>query len=236
VSGTTSEVMAIDEASRYRVAMFRLLDQNFKNADRRRFETDLQNKDWFVLLRRQAVDEIVGFTSIGARRIDFAGKRYLVFFSGDTIVRPEFWGSPELPKAWLAHIFHVAQQSPECQPYWLLLSAGFRTYRFMSVFWHSFCPRYDQPTPDGDRELMDRFASVIYGDEYHPKLGIVRFAEPTPLRKSLAEVDPGRLRDPHVAYFLALNPGWIDGDELACLTRVTPDNLTRAGRRMAGMG
>ena len=33
--------------------------------------------------------------------------------------------------------------------------------------------------------------------------------------------------------FAALNPGHVRGDELACVTELTPQNLTSAGRRMA---
>ena len=33
----------------------------------------------------------------------------------------------------------------------------------------------------------------------------------------LAEIDAGRLRDPHVAFFQKMNPGHLRGDELVCL-------------------
>ena len=37
---------------------------------------------------------------------------------------------------------------------------------------------------------------------------------------------------PHIAFFLATNPGHVRGDELVCLTELCDENLTRAGRRM----
>jgi hypothetical protein len=45
----------------------------------------------------------------------------------------------------------------------------------------------------------------------------------------VAEIEEQRLDDPHVAYFAAANPGHRQGDELACLTRLDPANLTPAG-------
>ena len=39
--------------------------------------------------------------------------------------------------------------------------------------------------------------------------------------------------DPHIAFFLDRNPGFVRGDELVCLTRIDDRNLTPAGRRMA---
>ncbi len=61
---------------------------------------------------------------------------------------------------------------------------------------------------------------------------MVRLAHATPLRPGVAELESRHLRDPHVAYFTAANPGHARGDELACLTEVHPSNLTPAGRRM----
>jgi hypothetical protein len=49
----------------------------------------------------------------------------------------------------------------------------------------------------------------------------------------VARVDAARLQDPHVAFFVQRNPRHAEGDELACLTRVHPDNFTAAGQRMA---
>jgi hypothetical protein len=39
------------------------------------------------------------------------------------------------------------------------------------------------------------------------------------------------LQDPHVAFFQKLNPGYAQGDELVCLARFHPDNLTPYIRR-----
>ena len=43
----------------------------------------------------------------------------------------------------------------------------------------------------------------------------------------------GPVPDPHIAFFLERNPGFVRGDELVCLTRIDEQNLTPAGRRMA---
>jgi hypothetical protein len=70
------------------------------------------------------------------------------------------------------------------------------------------------------------------GGLYSKEQGVVRFPQPQRLRGELALVPEGRLADPHVAFFLAKNPGWAEGDELACLTEIAETNLTAAGRRM----
>jgi hypothetical protein len=118
--------------------------------------------------------------------------------------------------------------------YWLLISSGYKTYRFLTVFFKEFYPRYDQPTPLDIQALIDHLACERFGADYHPDPGIVRFQNgATPLRSGLAEVTEERLHDPHVAFYIERNSGHANGDELVCLTRVHPDNFTPAGRRMA---
>jgi hypothetical protein len=85
------------------------------------------------------------------------------------------------------------------------------------------------------RRILDALAMAKFGAAYDATRGVVRLPGATPLRHGVAEITPRRLRDPHVAFFVAANPGHARGDELACLVRVTPDNVTRAGRRMLGL-
>jgi hypothetical protein len=118
--------------------------------------------------------------------------------------------------------------------YWLLISSGYKTYRFLTVFYKEFYPCYDRPTPPEMQNLMNFLASQRYGSDFYPERGIVRFKNgATPLREGVAEVTDERLSDPHVAYYVKVNPHHDQGDELVCITRVHPDNFTPAGRRMA---
>jgi hypothetical protein len=48
----------------------------------------------------------------------------------------------------------------------------------------------------------------------------------------MAEVPAHRLRDPHVAFFLQRNPGYRQGDELACLADIAKENFTRLAWRV----
>jgi hypothetical protein len=45
-------------------------------------------------------------------------------------------------------------------------------------------------------------------------------------------VEETRRKNPHISYFIGRNPGFIRGDELACLARVSPDNLTPIAHRI----
>ena len=153
-------------------------------------------------------------------------------FSGDTIVVPEAWRSPQLARSWIAAINHLRAAAPTHPCYWLLLTSGFRTYRFLPVFWRMFYPRHDAVIPERERRLLDHLARKKYDAAYDAASGIVRFPNPQRLRGALAEVPDGRLVDADVAFFLARNPGFGRGDELVCMTEICDSNLTAAGRRM----
>lgn len=210
--------------------MFALLDQHFEGVSRAHFARDLEEKDWTLRIRRG--ERLMGFSTLALRTTEFEGRRINVVYSGDTIMNPEAWGSPVMSRGWIA-LVRRAQGARIAEPwYWLLLSSGFRTYRFLPLFWRDFWPRYDAATPVDETRLMQQLARERFGDRYDPRAGIVRFEHPQRLREQLALVPDGKKHNPHVDFFLARNPGHAEGDELVCLTSVGDDNLTAAGQRM----
>lgn len=213
--------------------MFDVFNENFSQASLDCFIRDLNNKNWVILLRDTETNRIQGFSTLALYETTFQDKTLSVVYSGDTIIRRAYWGSSELPRSWIHTVLEKSAHMP--QPlYWLLISSGYKTYRFLTVFYKEFYPRYDQPTPPEMQMLMDHLARNRFGADYYPDLGIVRFQNgATPLREDIAPVTDERLHDPHVAFYIKRNPGHVNGDELVCLTRVHPDNFTPAGRRMA---
>ena len=233
MTALTSRVVAVSDLSRSEIdALYALFDEHFL-ARRDLFERDLAAKHWAILLHDAATAEIQGFTTLALYETEVAGERLSVAYSGDTVIRPASWGTPELPRSWIKTVFALSKDLR--QPlYWLLLTSGYKTYRFLPVFFRDFYPRHDRETPETEQALLSGLARQRFGADYDAERGIVRFKEgATPLRPGVAEVTSSRTRDPHVAFSLARNPGHAEGDELVCLTRLHPDNLTAAGRRMA---
>ena len=213
-----------------RAEMFALLERHFDGVTRGQFDVDLDRKQWVITLRCQ--DRLVGFTTLRVSTSSFDDAPITVLYSGDTIVAPEAWGTPALARAWIAGVNQIRERAPERRCFWLLLTSGFRTYRFLPVFWREFHPRCDQPTPAATQRRLAQLAAEEYGAKFDPRAGIVRFDRPQTLRGPLAVIPAGRATNPHVAFFLARNPGHARGDELACLTEITERNLTAAGQRM----
>lgn len=212
------------------VEMHALLDRHFEGVDPKVFRQDLREKTH--VLRVWKDGKLAGFSTLLAWRTRHAGEACNVLYSGDTIMSPESWNSPALAKAWIAMVRQVQAALPEGRCWWLLLSSGFRTYRFLPVFWREFWPRHEAATPQPVRALLDELARQRFGDRYDPQNGVVRFTCPHRLRGPLAIVPDGKRMDPHVAFFLQRNPGWREGDELVCLTEIADANLTPTGRRM----
>lgn len=213
--------------------MFRLLAGHFEDVERDGFERDLAEKNWVILLEDERED-LRGFSTLLFYEQVLVGARSChVVCSGDTIVEPSAWGSTALLASFLHGTLRLKRRFAGARPlHWLLLTSGYRTYRFLPVFWQSFWPRCGTPTPPAAQDLMHRLARARFGDAYDPTVGIVRFERPQRLGRHLAGIPGGRRADPHVRYFERRNPGHADGDELVCLAELHPANLTRAGRRV----
>jgi hypothetical protein len=216
-------------------AMHALLSRHFLGVSAERFRADLAEKNFALLIHRAG--RLVGFTTILAYESHFDGGPVSVIYSGDTIVAPEAWNAATLPRAWLESIAAVRRHVPRGPYVWLLIASGFRTYRFLPLFQRTFYPRCDGPTPMDWRRLLEHLAAERFGGRYDRGQGIVRLEHPQRLNDELAEIPPGRLSDAHIAFFARRNPGYVQGDELVCISELSRGNLTAAGRRMAtGLG
>jgi hypothetical protein len=211
--------------------MLRLLESHFEGVTAERFDRDLAEKTWALLLEEDG--RLYGFSTLLLWETTPPGEPpCTVVYSGDTIVERGAWGSATLPRSWIAAVRKLRENHPRGRLWWLLLTSGFRTYRFLPVFWRTFWPRWDAGTPPDIQQRLEFFACERLRDLYRKEEGIVRFPQPQKLRQGFDEIPAGRLADPHIAFFLARNPGWREGDELVCLTEIAEENLTRAGRRM----
>lgn len=214
-----------------RKAMLVLLQSHFEGVTPERFERDLAAKTWALLLEDEG--RLRGFSTLHLWETAPPGEPpCTVVYSGDTIVERGAWGSAALPRTWIAAVRKLREKYPLGRLWWLLLTSGFRTYRFLPVFWRTFWPRFDAATPPEEQARMSFLSRELLGDLYLKEGGIVRFPEPQRLRDGLDDIPLGRLADPHIAFFLEKNPGWREGDELVCLTEIAEENLTQAGRRM----
>lgn len=215
--------------------MFELISRSFHGVTRERFAADLEEKNRVVLLEGES-GRLRGFSTLLFYRAWTGGERANVVYSGDTIIDPDSWHASLLAPAWINAVRRLHRERPAPRLLWLLITSGYRTYRFLPVFCRRFHPRHDRPTPPAVARQTTELARERFGSRYDPASGIVRFAQPQVLVEKLRGIPAGRLANPHVAFFERVNPGHEAGDELVCLTSLDDDNLTRAGRRMLARG
>jgi hypothetical protein len=220
---------------RTRSEMLRLLGRHFEGVDPAGFRKDLEEKNWAILIEDEA-GRLMGFSTMLLVVTTFEDEPLTVIYSGDTIMDPVAWGSSAMSHTWIDSVRRLHHRAGQGRLYWLLLTSGFRTYRFLPVFWREFYPRHDRHTPVSLKRLMDRLAAERFGDRYDPEQGVVRLDNPYVLRPALREVPATKAGDPHVQFYRRANAGHVDGDELVCLTELSDSNLTLAGRRMVRTG
>lgn len=216
--------------------MYALLQAYFRGTGRAQFDADLREKEIVFLLRDASAGRIQGFSTLMRMTTRIDGKEVVAFFSGDTIVDRDYWGETVLSRIWGQTVFaeadRIVAERPAASIYWFLICSGYKTWRFLPVFFRRFYPNADEPMPPHVRRILDELGASKFGGQYRSDSGIVRFREAAPLRRGIAQVTDERLRDPHVAFFVRMNPGHAEGDELACLAELSRSNLTRAAERM----
>ena len=200
-----------------REQMFALMSRHFSGLESAGFERDLAEKPWTILLRN-AAGRIQGFSTLDLMESRVGGRVVRAVYSGDTVIDSQHRATTALPRAFLRFIArHTGAGRDEADWYWFYVCKGFRTYRFLPVFYQRFSPHPAADTPEREKQVMDRFASERFGDAYDPSTGVVAVPGDYALRDGVGDITQGRLQNAFVRHFTLLNPGWMKGDELVCL-------------------
>lgn len=207
-------------------AMFRLFAEYYTQVNFEQFCRDLRQKDHVFVLKDQRSRAIKGFSTIMALQVQVQGKWVRAFFSGDTVVDREYWGQGTLGMAFLKFLFLHKLRRPWQPLYWFLISKGYKTYLLMANNFQIHYPRYERPTPPEMQALIDAFSETLYGAYYQRERGVISFARQQAQRKDalkqdIAPITAELLQNPRIAFFQERNPGWLEGDELACVALMT---------------
>ncbi len=230
---------------RQRQEMYELMDRHYANLHRSSFEADLDEKQWVIQVFDSACGKLCGFSTQmvldavceSALPAAAGSRRVKALFSGDTIVDRAYWGDPALTRIWGRLALSLIDAWPEFELDWFLISQGYRTYRFLPVFFHEFYPGFEQPTPAWAQSVIDALGRPKFPDDYDDATGVIRAnAHQYRLRQHIAEIAPQRLDDPHVRFFVERNPLHNEGDELCCIAPLTRANFRPAAWRVINGG
>lgn len=211
--------------------LWQLFTSHYDGAEQTQFDRDLAEKQWIITLR-QADARLVGFST--QVLIPVSGyPQCLVLYSGDTVVAAPYRSSTALAGYWGALSLQLIDAYPEQELYWFLISKGYKTYRFLPVFFREYYPKKGCVVPPRAAAMLDAVAHAKFGDRYDSVRRVIMASENgCRLRPDVAPIDPARLNDRHVRYFVDANPGHARGDELCCLAPLRRDNFSAAAWRV----
>ncbi len=225
------KLVKIDELSNDNILdMFNLMDTFYENMNFSIFKKDLTNKDFCIIL----LDEksyIQGFSTQKIMHIPVNGMKIHGVFSGDTIIHKDYWGSLELYKVFSQYFFEYGTKFSEF--YWFLISKGYKTYKILTTFFKEFYPNYKEDTPRDILEIINGFGKYAYLDEFNEKTGIIEYkTNKDKLKEGVADITKKQEKDKNIAFFKSKNPGYVNGNDLVCVTSLRKDNLHSLAQRL----
>ena len=211
--------------------MHALMQTYFLGVKRVAFERDLREKTWVIILRDPERRQVQGFSTLCLLEESVQGVPVRAFFSGDTIIDRPYWGSFELGRVWFRFLFARIEAEPALRWYWFLICKGYRTFRYLPIFFHRYYPS-PETMPAFEQAVLEQLAERRFGPGYDASTGVIHCRDDYRLRPGIGDITAREMRDPHIAFFQQRNPGWVDGMELACLTELAYPNLKRMGLRL----
>ena len=224
------EVANISENQKHE--MFRLMEGHYVNVVWNDFVLDLSEKNWIILLF-SLDDKMVGFSTqlLIIPEINTPFNNCVVLYSGDTIIAHEYWGSIALPVAFLQLVSTIQKAHPDKNIYWMLISKGLRTYKFLSVFLKEYYPCHFAEIPLFIKNLMQYMGNKKFGENYNSEKGIIDAHANSQFLKETFQ--PAEKTDNLVAnFFYKNNHGYCKGDELLCMAEISDYNLHPFIKRM----
>ena len=234
IKNLNGEIVRIDSITEDNIEdMYNLMCAYYDNVCKGNFQRDLLEKRDVILLRDSNERIIKGFSTLMLLDQIIDEKPVTALFSGDTIIDKEYWGENELPKWWGRYAFSLIDEMPDKELFWFLMSKGYKTYRFLPVFFNEFYPRRGTEFPEREKRILDSFAYSKFPKNYNSETGIISFSgKKDHLKQGIAEIDESRMKNPDIKYFVEKNSNWQQGDELACIIKLTKDNFNRMGHRV----
>jgi hypothetical protein len=223
LKSNTIEVSELMQSQKDR--MFELMNCYYENSHRGDFDKDLSEKNYVILLQPECSSEIIGFSTVKHFIHPNGSEDYGVVFSGDTIIDKAYWGSLVLPVAFGKLLFSIKEQNPGKKLYWMLISKGVRTFKYLTTFFNEYYPCYREETPTIIEELMNSLGARKFPDSYNSENGIIEANSHSQYLKDEFQGNPSNKIKPEIKFFFDKNPGYYKGDELLCLAEYSKENL-----------
>ena len=203
--------------------MFDLMQENYIGVNFETFREDLYAKSEIFLFFGEG--KIQGFTGLQFLKLNVENSELLIAYSGDTVLDKTYRGSLSIPVNWGRYMLGLSKSHSKL--YWLLTSKGFRTYRYLSVFFKEFIPM-PEPSNYSLTMLRENIAIHLFGSSYDSRKGILVRDNNVQTIKDI-EIDKNAIKssnDPFINFFEQSNPNFELGHELVCLAHFHSSNIS----------
>jgi hypothetical protein len=160
---------------------------------------------------------LIGLVSLDVYRVDWEGRRSVIFFTSSVVIDQRFRGRNLVLRTGMRAYLREKLKRPWEPAYWFFDTFSYKSYLILPRNLAEFWPRRDAPTPPAAARFIDHLARRRYGDDWSSTTGVVRRSGHKRLRATTAPIDASELADPDVRFFESANPGHRDGDMLVCL-------------------
>ncbi len=202
-------------------SMWAIFTKYYESVSEDAFKNDLAKKNYAILLVDQADSSIKGFSTVELLEHQVGTRKSLIFYSGDTILEKEYWGSKVLHKTFLKLVIKLKLQKPFTPFYWFLISKGYKTFLILANNYKNYWPNMQEETPAFEKSLIHELCQKKFTDSWKPELGVLKFETcPGKLKGAVAPVVSRDLGEPLIQFFVDKNPGHADGDELCCIGKI----------------
>ena len=187
---------------------------------------------------RDKDDRVRGFSTAVVWRHIHNNQPIRILFSGDTAVDSDAQGHMALPITWMRFAGTVRSEEPKTKLYWLLTTKGYRTYRFMPLFFRDFWPHWERTGRQSEYEQLGAaIGRRLFNENYDLNSGLIVYGGSNYTVKSELSAIPAKdLRRPDVRYFLERNGNYESGDELLCLGLLDQENIRTGLKRYFAAG
>lgn len=214
--------------------MYNIYQKYYENTRYEIFVRDFLKKTGAFLILHPQTKQIVGFSTVMNCDIKVGNKVHHAFFSGDTVIEKEFWGSRALQKSMYRYLLTMKAKHPFDPVYWMLISKGFKTYLLLANNYYTYWPH-----PDGEcqhlQPLVQAYCQQYFNDYYDQKTGVLDFGNDyQPLKGDVAPITDDMLtRNAKIRFFQQSNPDWAQGTELPCIGEIVWTDILKYVQKFA---
>lgn len=184
-------------------------------ATREAYEKSVRQKSEIVLIREGG--KLVGLGALDIYPIVHQGAPSWVIFLGNTIFAEGYRGQNLVEKIGFLYFLKLRLRHPTHKIYLAYGTFSYKTFLMLSRNFVTYWPHPRRPTPAKEADLIDHLARRYYGASWDPTRKIMKGSPVYNLKGWVAHIDEERRRDPHIRFFVEINPNHQQGDSVFCL-------------------